>query len=67
MKKKFDMGTARKVDEFVATGSADDEIVDRVNFELPRHLRIRFNEEAARRDMKKRDLAREIFEFYFNR
>ena len=39
--------------------------IDRVNFELPRRLRIRFNEEAARRDIKKRDLIREIFDYYF--
>ena len=64
--KKFSM--AAKPEQLpqpdVATRDQDDPI-DRVNFELPRSLRIRFNEEAARRDIKKRDLIREIFDYYF--
>lgn len=76
-KKKFDMGTTREadahtpapaeVDRFVAgsTTVTDEEPFDRVNFVLPRRLRIRFNQEAAARDIKKQDLVREIFEFYF--
>jgi hypothetical protein len=76
-KKKFDMGTTREAivnaptpaeaDRF-AVGNAtvtDEEPLDRVNFVLPRRLRIRFNQEAAARDIKKQDLVREIFKFYF--
>jgi len=68
--KKFSMGRRQ---EHPGESSADrdqpqeveEEPIDRVNFELPRKLRIRFNQEAARRDMKKRDLVREIFDYYF--
>jgi len=38
-----------------------------VNFVLPRRLRLRFNQEAAARDIKKQDLIREIFEYYFEK
>ena len=76
-KKKFDMGTTRpvapaapapaEVDHFVAGPAVPtpEEPLDRLNFVLPRGLRIRFNQEAAARDVKKQDLVREIFEFYF--
>lgn len=76
-KKKFDMGTTRaaqaetppaaEVDRFVAGEPTppEEEPLDRVNFILPRRLRIRFNQEAAARDIKKQELVREIFEFYF--
>jgi hypothetical protein len=75
--KKFDMGTTRpatatapapaEVDYFVAgqATATEEEPVDRLNFVLPRRLRIQFNQEAAARDVKKQDLVREIFEFYF--
>lgn len=74
--KKFDMGTTRpatatapapaEIDYFVAgQAAAAAEPVDRLNFVLPRRLRIQFNQEAAARDVKKQDLLREIFEFYF--
>jgi hypothetical protein len=78
-KRKFDMGTTREldatalapaaVDRFVAGGTtvADEEPCDRVNFVLPRRLRLRFNQEAAARDIKKQDLIREIFEYYFDK
>jgi hypothetical protein len=78
-KRKFDMGTTREpdatipvpsaVDRFVtgATTVADEEPCDRVNFVLPRRLRLRFNQEAAARDIKKQDLVREIFEYYFDK
>jgi len=78
-KRKFDMGTTREpdtttpaptaVDRFVAGGTAvaDEEPYDRVNFVLPRRLRLRFNQEAAARDIKKQDLIREIFEYYFDK
>ena len=76
-KRKFDMGTTREadaevpvpneVDRFVAgrTTAMEEEPLDRVNFVLPRRLRILFNQEAAARDLKKQDLVREIFETYF--
>jgi hypothetical protein len=38
---------------------------DRMNIELKRSLRMLFAQEAARRDLKKRDLVNEIFAFYF--
>jgi hypothetical protein len=38
---------------------------DRMNIELKRSLRLLFNQEVARRDLKKRDLVNEIFAFYF--
>lgn len=68
--KKFSMGrrqenTAEYGADRVQPKEAEEEPIDRVNFELPRSLRIRFNQEAARRDMKKRDLVREIFDYYF--
>ncbi len=75
--KKFDMGTTRpatapapapaEIDYFVAGQAAatEQEPIDRLNFVLPRRLRIQFNQEAAARDVKKQDLVREIFEFYF--
>jgi hypothetical protein len=78
-KRKFDMGTTREpdattpvpsaVDRFVTgvTTVADEEPCDRVNFVLPRRLRLRFNQEAAARDIKKQDLVREIFEYYFDK
>jgi hypothetical protein len=78
-KRKFDMGTTREpaattpapaaVDRFVAGGLtiAEEEPCDRVNFVLPRRLRLRFNQEAAARDIKKQDLIREIFEHYFSK
>ena len=76
--KKFDMGTTRpatatapapaEIDYFVAgQAAAEAEPVDRLNFVLPRRLRIQFNQEAAARDVKKQDLLREIFEFYFSK
>lgn len=74
-RKKFSMGTTRsedskapapaEVDRFVAGTTPEEEPLDRVNFVLPRRLRIRFSQEAAARDIKKQDLIREIFEFYF--
>jgi hypothetical protein len=77
-KKKFDMGTTRETDStaqadeverFVAGSvtATDEDPLDRVNFVLPRRLRIRFNQEAAERDIKKQDLVREIFETYFDK
>jgi hypothetical protein len=78
-KRKFDMGTTREqdtttpapdaVDRFIAGGTTvtDEEPYDRVNFVLPRRLRLRFNQEAAARDIKKQDLIREIFEYYFDK
>ena len=78
-KKKFDMGTTRETDtmppaaaeveRFVAGHATvtDEDPLDRVNFVLPRRLRIRFNQEAAERDIKKQDLVREIFETYFDK
>jgi hypothetical protein len=64
--KKFSMAARREQTPRPDGVTRDqDEPFDRVNFELPRSLRIRFNEEAARRDIKKRDLVREIFEYYF--
>jgi hypothetical protein len=36
-----------------------------MNIELKRSLRLLFNQEAAARDLKKRDLVNEIFAFYF--
>lgn len=45
----------------------DEEPLDRVNFALPRRPRIRLNQEAAARDIKKQDLVREIFEWYFEK
>lgn len=74
--RKFDMGTTRpatapapapaEVEHFIAgPAAAPEEPLDRLNFVLPRGLRIRFNQEAAARDIKKQDLVREIFEFYF--
>lgn len=69
MKRKFDLGTSREeIERFVQTGSStteDGEPLDRVNFVLPRRLRMQFNREAAHRDIKKQDLVREIFEYYF--
>ena len=68
--KKFSMGrrpdnkVESEIDELKST-EVTEEPIDRVNFELPRSLRLRFNQEAARRDMKKRDLVREIFDYYF--
>jgi hypothetical protein len=38
---------------------------DRMNIELKRSLRLLFIQEAAGRDLKKRDLVNEIFAFYF--
>ena len=76
-KQKFDMGTTRpvaapapvpaEVDHFVAGPAVvtPDEPLDRMNFVIPRRLRLRFNQEAATRDVKKQDLMREIFEAYF--
>jgi len=74
-KKTFDMGTTRpvataapaEVDHFVAGPAVPTpaEPLDRMNFVLPRRLRLQFNQEAAARDVKKQDLMREIFEFYF--
>lgn len=77
-KRKFDMGTTRaaetetppaaEIDRFVAgepLPPPEEEPLDRVNFILPRRLRIRFNQEAAARDIKKQDLVWEIFERYF--
>jgi hypothetical protein len=76
-KKKFDMGTTREadatapasaeVDRFVTANATatDEDPLDRVNFVLPRRLRLLFNQEAAARDIKKQDLVREIFAFYF--
>jgi hypothetical protein len=74
--KKFAMGTTRpatapapapaEVEHFIAgPATTAEEPLDRLNFVLPRGLRIRFNQEAAARDIKKQDLVREIFEFYF--
>lgn len=75
--KKFDMGTTRpatatapapaEIDYFVAGQAAAEEPLERLNFVLPRRLRIQFNQEAAARDVKKQDLLREIFEFYFSK
>jgi hypothetical protein len=79
-KKKFDMSPTREEpanaldplerERFVTTATpprstSEEEPLDRMNFVLPRRLRIRFNQEAAARDIKKQALVREIFEFYF--
>ena len=73
--KKFSMGTTKEkenasssddIDRFVAGApSEEEEPVDRMNLIIPRRLRLRFNQEAAMRDIKKQDLIKEIFEFYF--
>ena len=69
-RKRFDMGTARPGREEREPGVAgadlvDEDPFDRMNIELKRSLRLRFAQEAAKRDMKKRDLANEVFAFYF--
>ena len=75
--KKFEMATTRPLattapapaaaDHFVAAPALTppDEPFDRLTFAIPRRLRLQFNQEAASRDVKKQDLLREIFEFYF--
>jgi len=75
--KKFEMGTTRAVatpppvptdvEHFVAVPAIapSEEPFDRLTFAIPRRLRLQFNQEAASRDVKKQDLLREIFEFYF--
>jgi hypothetical protein len=69
-RKRFDMGTTRPGREerepgVVSTDLRDEDPFDRMNIELKRSLRLLFAQEAARRDMKKRELANEIFAFYF--
>ena len=69
--KRFDMGTSRAGREgrepAVAAEDLDEhDPFDRMNIELKRSLRLRFSQEAARRDLKKRDLVNEIFAFYFD-
>jgi hypothetical protein len=68
-KKRFDMGMIRtgreEWDPGVTSSDLENDPFDRMNIELKRSLRILFAQEAARRDMKKRDLANEIFAFYF--
>jgi hypothetical protein len=64
------MGTTRTGREEREPGGAgrdlgDEDPFDRMNIELKRSLRLLFAQEAARRDMKKRDLVNEIFAFYF--
>jgi hypothetical protein len=74
---KFTMGTTQAVapagaapderEHFVAAPvmTSHEEPFDRLTFAIPRRLRLQFNQEAATRDVKKQDLLREIFEFYF--
>ena len=69
-RKRFDMGTTRPGREerepgVASTDLGDEDPFDRMNIELKRSLRLLFAQEAARRDMKKRELANEIFAFYF--
>ena len=69
-RKRFDMGTTRPGREKQEPGVAgtdlgEEDPFDRMNIELKRSLRLLFAQEAARRDMKKRDLVNEIFAFYF--
>ena len=69
-RKRFDMGTTRPDREgrepaVAAEDLSENDPFDRMNIELKRSLRLLFNQEAAARDLKKRDLANEIFAFYF--
>ena len=69
-RKRFDMGTSRGNREerepaALAEDLGDSDPFDRMNIELKRSLRLLFSQEAARRDLKKRDLVNEIFAFYF--
>ena len=69
-RKRFDMGTTRPEREgrepvVAAEDLSDHDPFDRMNIELKRSLRLLFSQEAARRDLKKRDLVNEIFAFYF--
>ena len=69
-RKRFNMGTTRSSQEEREPGVAgadlvDEDPFDRMNIELKRSLRLLFAQEAARRDMKKRDLVNEVFAFYF--
>ena len=66
MSKKFNMEREGQVEAFVATGSIQEEATTRMTFEIPESLKVRFDVEAARRQLKKRDLVREIFEAYFS-
>ena len=66
MSKKFNMEREGQVEAFVATGSIQEEATIRMTFEIPESLKVRFDVEAARRQLKKRDLVREIFEAYFS-
>ena len=64
------MGTSRAEREgrepaVSAEDLGDNDPFDRMNIELKRSLRLLFSQEAARRDLKKRDLVNEIFAFYF--
>ena len=66
MTKKFNMEREEQVESFVATGSTQEEATTRMTFEIPERLKVRFDVEAAKRQLKKRDLVREIFEAYFS-
>jgi hypothetical protein len=64
------MGTTRPGREerepgVVGEDFGDEDPFDRMNIEIKRSLRMLFAQEAARRDLKKRDLVNEIFAFYF--
>jgi hypothetical protein len=63
------MGTTRTnregEDPAVTQETSEHDPFDRMNIELKRSLRLLFNQEAAARDLKKRDLVNEIFAFYF--
>jgi hypothetical protein len=64
------MGTTRPDREgrepaVAAEEPSENDPFDRMNIELKRSLRLLFSQEAARRDLKKRDLVNEIFSFYF--
>ena len=69
-RKRFDMGTTRPEREgrepaVAGEDLGDEDPFDRMNIEIKRSLRMLFAQEAARRDLKKRDLVNEIFAFYF--
>lgn len=59
------MGTTRPLATPGPGPGAPEEPIDRLTFAIPRRRRLQFNQEAASRDVKKQDLLREIFGFYF--
>ena len=55
MTKKFNMEREDQVEAFVTTGSMQEEATTRMTFEIPESLKVRFDIEAARRRLKKRE------------